>query len=111
MPEENADKPELGTSEGRLADFTEWTEKTERLAADIRMRLQEADVEIGEYPQRQFMVPDMELHTVLEAIGPGGVHPCRFISPVPCLITTFPRRNPPTSLLSYPHTPLTRLHP
>ncbi len=74
MPDENADKPDPGTSESRLTDFTEWTGKTERLAADIRTRLQEADVEIGEYPQRQFMVPDMELQTVLEAIGPGGVH-------------------------------------
>ena len=73
MPDDNADKPKVGTSESRPADFTEWAEKTERLAADIRMRLQEADVEIAEYPQRQFMVPDIELHTVLEAIGPGGV--------------------------------------
>ena len=74
MPDENADKPELGTSEGGDADYAEWMEKTERLASDIRVRLRETVVEIAEYPQRQFMVPDAELSTVLEAIGPGGVH-------------------------------------
>ena len=73
MPDDT-DKPELGTSESRLDDFPEWVKQTERLTADIRTRLQEADVEIAEYPQRQFLVPDMELLTVLEAIGPGGVH-------------------------------------
>jgi hypothetical protein len=76
LPDQNADKPEVGTGESgeAHADFDEWVEASERLASDIRTRLQEADVDVAEYPQRQFMVPDMELYTVLEAIGPGGIH-------------------------------------